>query len=101
MKKIFALLLVLSVMLGAYMFNGCNNNNSSSNDSSAVSGGFTRSDAAEIIVEKTGFTGGKNLTVDVKKADKNRKFFNSNLECHYYQYLGARPPKKQRDENQD
>ncbi|MBQ9715039.1 MAG: class I SAM-dependent RNA methyltransferase [Clostridia bacterium] len=36
-----------------------------------------------------------------KKADKNRKFFNSNLECHFYQYLGARPPKKQRDENQD
>lgn len=36
-----------------------------------------------------------------KKADKNRKFFNSNLECHYYQYLGAKPPKKQRDENQD
>ena len=36
-----------------------------------------------------------------KKADKNRKFFNSNLECHFYQYLGARPPKKQCDENQD
>jgi len=29
-----------------------------------------------------------------KKADKNRKFFNSNLECHYYQYLGTRPPKQ-------
>ena len=36
-----------------------------------------------------------------KKADKNRKFFNSNLECHYYQYLGARPPKQNRpEENQ-
>lgn len=30
-----------------------------------------------------------------KKADKNRKLFNANLECHFYQYLGARPPKKQ------
>ncbi len=27
-----------------------------------------------------------------KKADKNRKFFNSNLECHFFQYLGAKPP---------
>lgn len=29
-----------------------------------------------------------------KKADKNRKFFNSNLECHFFQYLGAKPPLK-------
>ncbi|MBR2029292.1 MAG: class I SAM-dependent RNA methyltransferase [Clostridia bacterium] len=34
-----------------------------------------------------------------KKADKNRKFFNSNLECHYYQYLGPRPPKQEKVEN--
>lgn len=27
-----------------------------------------------------------------KKADKNRKFFNSNIECRYYQYLGPKPP---------
>jgi len=31
-----------------------------------------------------------------KKADKNRKFFNSNLECHYYQYLGPKPPKQEK-----
>lgn len=35
-----------------------------------------------------------------KKADKNRKFFNSNLECHYYQYLGARPPKQKEADSQ-
>ena len=35
-----------------------------------------------------------------KKADKNRKFFNSNLECHYYQYLGARPPKQKEVDTQ-
>ena len=29
-----------------------------------------------------------------KKADKNRKFFNSNIECRFFQYLGAKPPEK-------
>jgi len=35
-----------------------------------------------------------------KKADKNRKFFNSNLECHFYQYLGAKPPKQNEEDKQ-
>ena len=26
-----------------------------------------------------------------KKADKNRKLFNSNLECRFFQYLGPKP----------
>ena len=29
-----------------------------------------------------------------KKADKNRKLFNSNIECRFFQYLGAKPPEK-------
>lgn len=28
-----------------------------------------------------------------KRADKNRKLYNANLECYYYSYLGKKPPK--------
>lgn len=30
-----------------------------------------------------------------KKADKNRKLFNGKIECRLYQYMGAKPPKKE------
>lgn len=63
MKKIFTVFLALCMILGAFMFNGCVENNN-----------FTRSDAAKIIVEKTGFEGGENLTVDVKEEDENSKY---------------------------
>ena len=46
--------------------------------SAACSGGggsgaaaFSRADAARIVAEKTGFTGGENLTLDVTETDKN------------------------------
>lgn len=29
-----------------------------------------------------------------KKATKNRKLYNGNIKCYYYQYYGPRPPKK-------
>lgn len=29
-----------------------------------------------------------------KKSDKNRKLYNGGIECHFYQYFGPRPPKK-------
>ncbi|MGB6129857.1 MAG: class I SAM-dependent RNA methyltransferase, partial [Psychrilyobacter sp.] len=32
-----------------------------------------------------------------KKADKNRKLYNGNLKCRYYQYYGQRPPRLQKD----
>ena len=31
-----------------------------------------------------------------RKADKNRKIYNSMLKTYYYQFLGPRPPKKNR-----
>ena len=31
-----------------------------------------------------------------KKADKNRKIYNGMLKTYYYQFLGPRPPKKNR-----
>ncbi len=30
-----------------------------------------------------------------KKADKNRKLFNGKIECRLYQYMGAKPPRKE------
>ncbi|HRX13698.1 MAG TPA: class I SAM-dependent RNA methyltransferase [Eubacteriales bacterium] len=30
-----------------------------------------------------------------KRADKNRKIYNANIECRYYSILGAKPPKNQ------
>lgn len=30
-----------------------------------------------------------------KKADKNRKLYNGKIECRLYQYMGAKPPKKE------
>jgi putative N6-adenine-specific DNA methylase len=32
-----------------------------------------------------------------KRADKNRKLYNGNLKCRYYQYYGQRPPKLKKD----
>ena len=31
-----------------------------------------------------------------KKATKNRKLFNGNIECKLYQYMGAKPPKREK-----
>ena len=30
-----------------------------------------------------------------KRWDKSRKLYNGRLECHYYQFFGPRPPKKE------
>ena len=35
-----------------------------------------------------------------KKADKNRKFYNGMLKTYYYQFLGPKPPKMNRQEKQ-
>jgi putative N6-adenine-specific DNA methylase len=32
-----------------------------------------------------------------KRADKNRKLYNGNLKCRYYQYYGQRPPRLKKD----
>ncbi len=32
-----------------------------------------------------------------RKADKNRKIYNGMIKTYYYQYLGAKPPKKKKD----
>ncbi|MEI6855990.1 class I SAM-dependent RNA methyltransferase [Psychrilyobacter sp.] len=32
-----------------------------------------------------------------KRADKNRKLYNGNLKCRYYQYYGQRPPRLHKD----
>ena len=33
-----------------------------------------------------------------KKSSKNRKLYNGGIECHFYQYFGQRPPKKEKVE---
>lgn len=35
-----------------------------------------------------------------RKADKNRKIYNGMLKTYYYQFLGPRPPRKKRQENE-
>ena len=35
-----------------------------------------------------------------KKADKNRKIYNGMLKTYYYQFLGPKPPKMNRQEKQ-
>lgn len=33
-----------------------------------------------------------------KKSSKNRKLYNGGIECHFYQYFGPRPPRKEKSE---
>ena len=33
-----------------------------------------------------------------RKADRNRKIYNGMMKTYYYQFLGPRPPKKNREE---
>ena len=34
-----------------------------------------------------------------RKADKNRKIYNGMLKTYYYQFLGPKPPKKQKEKD--
>ena len=36
-----------------------------------------------------------------RKADKNRKIYNGMIKTYYYQYLGPKPPKVQKQEQSD
>ena len=36
-----------------------------------------------------------------RKADKNRKIYNGMLKTYFYQFLGPKPPRKQREDTNE
>lgn len=52
--------------------------------------------SASIITSYKGFE-----QVYGRRADKRRKLYNGRIECQYYQYIGPRPPRRNREQGQE